>query len=187
LTRFSFLINLIKFSNSIQLSVKELKEVCSILHQYNCSNMLVFGLGNDSTFWRLMNKRGRTVFIEDNPWWKAEALKYDKYLEIILTTYNTSISQWKELIAQPQLLELELPLEISEHKWNIILVDAPTGYDSQSTGRMKSIYMSSVLISSPGHIFVHDCNREVEQEYCDHYLKNTRLIKEIEIMREYKF
>ena len=28
-------------------------------------NFLVFGMGNDSPFWSSLNRRGRTVFIED--------------------------------------------------------------------------------------------------------------------------
>ena len=56
------------------------------------------------------------------------------------------------------------------------------GHD-QSPGRMKSIFHSSKLIKDSGDIFVHDCNREVEDIYCNRFLGKENLKLEIEAPR----
>jgi hypothetical protein len=43
---------------------------------------------------------------------------------------------------------------------------------------MKSIFVASQLVASGGCVFVHDCDRQVEREYCGHFLGRQRLFVE---------
>ena len=90
-------------------------------------------------------------------------------------------------MATPKLLELPLPGDVLEKKWDIILVDAPGGWNDETPGRMQSIYMSSKLIKTKGEIFVHDCEREIEDIYCNKYLKVENLIQEIKTFKGNRF
>ena len=83
------------------------------------------------------------------------------------------------MLDTPALLESDIPDKLSAEKWDIILVDAPAGYAEETPGRMKSIYMASQLIKSGGDVFVHDCNREVEDVYSLHFLGKDNLVCEI--------
>jgi glucuronoxylan 4-O-methyltransferase len=74
---------------------------------------------------------------------------------------------------------MTLPDNVEKEKWDIIVVDGPDGQSDQATGRMKSIFLSSRLIMNSGDIFVHDCNREVEDIYCNNFLKKENLQIEI--------
>ena len=85
--------------------------------------------------------------------------------------YNTRITDWKTLLEYPSLLDMTLPGYVEEEEWDVIFVDAPGGWNDQTPGRMKSIYLSSRLVKNSYDIFVHDCNREVEDIYCNKYLK----------------
>lgn len=158
----------------------------------NC-NFLVFGLGNDSTMWQKLNKAGRTYFIEDNKEWFDRINKKNKKLNTFLVNYGTKITEWKKLLSNSKQLEMKLPQDIENIRWNVILVDAPCGaleyhvkeYGCEPPGRMKSIYMASKLIKSGGHVFVHDCHRQVEDLYCNKFLGKENLIEEIDTFRHY--
>ena len=83
------------------------------------------------------------------------------------------------LLESPSLLDMTLPKNVEREEWDVILVDAPAGLNDQSPGRMKSIFLSSRLVKNSGDVFVHDCNREVEDIYCNNFLKKENLQIEI--------
>jgi uncharacterized protein (TIGR01627 family) len=143
----------------------------AIVRADNCK-LLVFGLGNDSKLWSRLNSGGRTVFIEDDPGWHKTISQRHPELESYLAVYPNNITEWRRLIDKPDQLRLELPKSINETSWDVILVDAPAGYDATAflPGRMSSIYMASKLIRPGGEVFVHDAQREVESAYCERYL-----------------
>jgi 23S rRNA G2069 N7-methylase RlmK/C1962 C5-methylase RlmI len=70
---------------------------------------------------------------------------------------------------------------VSSRRWDVIVIDGPAGHDNhekytgrEAPGRMKSIYMASKLVAPGGFVFVHDCDRLVEQQYAARYLGNER-------------
>lgn len=140
---------------------------------------LVFGLGNDSIMWHRLNKKGRTVFIEDQRHWFKKITKRNPYLEAYLVDYDTKLEQWDELLNSPEKLSLELPEQVCDVEWDVILVDAPAGYADGTPGRMKSIYTASRLIKDGGSVFVHDANRPVERLYSNTYLLKKNLVSEV--------
>jgi len=141
--------------------------------------LLVFGLGNDSFFWSSLNRKGITVFLEDDTEWFQKIIKKSKNIKAFLVSYNTQRKDWKTMLENKSLLEMTLPNDVEKEAWDVILVDAPAGWNDESPGRMKSIFLSSKLIKNSGDIFVHDCDREVEDIYCDKFLQKENLKAEI--------
>ncbi len=176
--------------NEIQLSQEELKEIIRTVKSIARCRMLVFGLGNDSIFWASLNRGGLTIFLEDNREWLEKITKQSKRIKAFPVIYNTRREDWRMLLESPFLLNMSLPDDVEKEEWDVILVDGPEGWKDHHPGRMKSIYLSSRLIKDSGHIFVHDCDREVEDAYCSRFLKNQNLEKEIKgpygLLRHYK-
>ena len=172
--------NYIKETDYMQLSKEEILYMINFItgRKYK---MLVFGCGADTNIWASVNK-GETVFLEHNQNWID---KFKNDFDIQKVEYTTKATQWKDLLNKPNELKIELPFGIKDIAWNIIFVDSPVGNEH---GRMQSIYMASMLASRNcnTHIFVHDCEREIEKAYCDKYLGHYKLIKQIRKLRHYK-
>lgn len=71
------------------------------------------------------------------------------------------------------------PAEVYEIKWDVIMVDAPTGYHEEAPGRMSAIYSSGMIARNKEEgetdVFVHDVNRVVEDRFsmaflCEGYM-----------------
>jgi uncharacterized protein (TIGR01627 family) len=161
-------INNIRKILNIQLETVEILEILKTLDKPK--NFLIFGLGNDSVFWHNQNKGGRTVFIEDNPYYYNSVLAQNSDIEAYLVNYQTQAFQWQDLLNNEESLCLDLDTTITSIKWDVILVDGPNGYNPSTPGRMKSIYMASKLSQKGSHIFVHDCERFIEETYANKYL-----------------
>ena len=172
-------LSLVRRLNGIQLTAEQLKAISTTIKDKAPCKLLVFGLGNDSVFWHSLNRGGITIFMEDSDDWFHRITKSSKELMAFLIKYNTRLTDWKILLESPSLLEMDLPDQVNEEDWDIILVDAPAGFKDQTPGRMKSIYYSSKLIKKSGDVFVHDCDREVENVYCNRFLKKENLKIEI--------
>jgi len=180
---------------NVLLTPEELQLIVKSIREYPACKLLVFGLGNDTPFWLEFNRNGRTVFLEDNKQWFEKITKSYPEVEAYLINYQTKISQWKYLLDKPFELEMQLNDQISKIKWDVILVDAPRGDCMQDNipGRMASIYMASKLIQRGGYVFVHDCDRIIEDVYADKYLVRENFITQVksiegaEILRQYKF
>ena len=173
--------------NQIQLSVAEIKLIMLTIRQKPTCGLLVFGVGNDSLLWVNVNKLGSTLFVEDNIEWSNKVKRRDGISEIKLVDYKTQRTQWMQFIEYPEKLDLESFESIVAMDWDVVLVDAPAGWNDSTPGRMKSIYLSSILAKPSVDVFVHDCNREIEQKYCDTFLGSENLKSEIDKLRHYHF
>lgn len=176
--------------NKIILSTEQIKLITeTIANKKNC-RLLVFGLGNDSAFWYKLNKSGESIFLEDKEKWMNKITKKIKNTRAFKIDYKSQRKDWKKLIDLSHELNIDLPNEITDKEWNVIIVDAPKGSSDSSPGRMKSIFLASKLISDHGDVFVHDCDREVEDIYSTKFLKKNNLVKEIKSpkgdLRHYK-
>ena len=172
--------------NEIQLDGNELKLIIDTVKRKMPCNFLVFGFGNDSALWLKINDGGNTVFVEDDKSWFEKALKSNHRLRAHLVDYQTERTQWAELLESPHLLDMLLPQEIEREKWDVILVDAPAGWNDMTPGRMKSIFLSSRLANNSCDVFVHDCDRQIEKAYCDRFLKQENLKAEVGLLRHYE-
>jgi hypothetical protein len=166
--------------NGILLSAEQLTVIAATVKGKLPCNLLVFGLGNDSLFWLKLNRGGVTLFLEDNADWFQKITARSKMLSAFLVNYHTRRTDWKLLLESPALLDMALPDQVTHADWDIILVDAPNGWTEQDPGRMKSIYLSSRLIGDSGDVFVHDCNREIEDAYCNKFLRKENLRGELQ-------
>lgn len=146
--------------------------------------------------WHTLNYGGRTVFLEEDEAWIQQIKKKFPMLESYHVKYDSKVNQANVLIeagkgtectaiADPrysmcQLALKGLPSEIYDIKWDLIMVDAPTGYYEEAPGRMTAIYTAGMMARNredgETHVFVHDVNRDVEDKFsreflCDGYMK----------------
>lgn len=182
--------------NPGQATYEEYKLVYDVLVERAPCNLLVFGVGRDSSLWLDANEGGRSVFLEDVAEWAAFARDAVPGIEVYDVRYGTLRVLWPVLKHFEERLGMdELPADIGEVDWGVILVDAPRGTRWYRPGRMKSIYMASVLGGREGatdessggaDVFVHDCHRRVEREASDRFLGADRLVAQAGSMRHYR-
>src|SRR5437899_2344203 len=123
--------------NRIQLSSRHLSRITAAVRRHRRCRLLVFGLGNDSAYWHAVNRRGRTVFLEDNVGWRRAVLGRHPGLTAFAVRYTTTRPEWQALLDQPDRLRLELPAPVREGDWDVVLVDGPAGWSDSTPGRMQ--------------------------------------------------
>lgn len=180
-----------------QQTLQEISVTSKILEKKSPCNFLVFGLGHDSLMWTTLNFGGRTIFLEEDEAWIAQIKLRFPTLESYHVTYESKVHQADGLMevgrgnectaigetrySMCQLALKGLPNEVYDTKWDLIMVDAPTGYYDEAPGRMSAIYTAGMIArnregGAETDIFVHDVNRVVEDKFsmaflCEGYMK----------------
>jgi len=179
-----------------QQTLKEISVTARVLQKKSPCNFLVFGLGHDSLMWSMLNYGGRTVFLEEDEAWIEQIKRRFPMLESYHVAYDSKVNQADDLMevgkgpectlardvrhSMCQLILKGLPKEVYETKWDLIMVDAPTGYYDEAPGRMTAIYTAGMMARNRDDgetdVFVHDVNREVEDKFsktflCEGYMK----------------
>ncbi|KAI3702037.1 hypothetical protein L6452_27636 [Arctium lappa] len=179
-----------------QQTSKEISVSKKILDKKSPCNFLVFGLGHDSLMWSSLNYGGRTVFLEEDEAWIEQIKKRFPTLESYHVTYDSKVNQADSLMEAGkgaectsvgetrhsvcQLALKGLPSDVYETVWDLIMVDAPTGYYDEAPGRMSAIYTAGMMARNREEgetdVFVHDVNRVVEDKFsnaflCEGYMK----------------
>lgn len=165
-------------SPGILMTEDQCRLVGSAVRLFPRCRFLVFGTGRDSLLWQELNSDGTTVFLEHSEAWRQEVLARHPGLDVIPITYSTSILQWRELLANPAALHLDLPARIRDTRWDVVLVDGPPGHLHVAHdprlgtihGRMQSIAAARELVADGGFVIVDDTNREIENAYANAYL-----------------
>tara|TARA_X000001382_G_C3121605_1_gene163343 strand:+ start:46 stop:693 length:648 start_codon:yes stop_codon:yes gene_type:complete len=173
--------------NPGQMSFDEYVYIYELIKSKSGCNLLIFGLGRDSELWLDVNKDGKTIFLEDNQSWidivKIQMDNLNKQIDIRNITYNNLGYDADRLLTEydsgQNNLKLDLPNDIPDIEWDIIIVDAPAGYGLDVPCRMKSIYESYNLSNEMTDIIVHDCERKIETMYTNYFFKNYKLITEL--------
>lgn len=184
----------IEENNMTGMSSEQYEYLFDFISSKNGINLLVFGLGKDSSLWNYeANKNGRTAFIEDVPHWIKLSKEQDSSLEIWPVAYSTVCKNHESLLQQYDqgnhgALFPQWPLSILNTTWDIIIVDGPMGYDINNPGRMIPIASSFHFQQKQKHgdIFVHDASRKIESIYSEYFFtkNNYKLIKNIEFDSE---
>jgi uncharacterized protein (TIGR01627 family) len=177
-----------KYIKDLMSKVKDVQmteeEYRYIVSKVSNKKLLVFGTGYDSDLWRYAVKDGMVKFLEHDDKWIPKNSN-----DIIKVNYSTDISQAKGLLDEYTSgnydnLMMNLPEEILKTTWNCILVDSPPGWKVGTPGRMQSIYMASILAGKTTNVFVHDCDREVEDVFTNAMFSKT--IKSLTKLRHVK-
>lgn len=147
--------------------------------------------------WTALNHGGRTVFLEEDKAWIQQIQERVPNLEAYHVQYETKVYEADELmkmgmeeeecknVGDPRFSKCKIaikgfPLEIYEIEWDLIMVDAPTGYFNEAPGRMGAIYTAGLMgrnrREGETDVFVHDVDRVVEDKFsmaflCEGYLR----------------
>ncbi|KAA8548239.1 hypothetical protein F0562_004500 [Nyssa sinensis] len=187
-----------------QQSLSEIRVTFDVLQILSPCNFLVFGLGHDSLMWASFNPRGTTLFLEEDIKWVHRILKNVPNLRVYDVNYETRLSEADELLSsyksvphcmppdvrlrgntRCKLALSDLPDEVYNKEWDVIVIDAPRGYMAETPGRMSAIFTAAVMARarvSPGvtHVMLHDVNRKVEKEYAQEFLCEKYRVKAVQ-------
>ncbi|CAN6464758.1 unnamed protein product [Victoria cruziana] len=180
-----------------QQSFAEIQLSYAVLRRRAPCNFLVFGLGHDSVMWANLNPGGTTLFLEEDPEWVASVVKASPTaLRSLNIRYRTRLSDADRLLdyyrgdaecgwavvgrsglkgSRCRLALSDLPAELYEREWDVIMIDAPKGYFGAAPGRMGAIYSAGVMArsrrsSGETDVFLHDVDRKVEKAYAEEFL-----------------
>ncbi|KAL6190590.1 hypothetical protein ACLB2K_036984 [Fragaria x ananassa] len=165
-----------------------------VLKSRGPATSFVLGLGYDSLMWASFNPRGTTLFLEEDPKWVQTVLKDWPELRAETVNYRTQLKQADELLSsykseaacapseavlrgseRCKLALSNLPEEVYEKEWDLIMIDAPRGYFPEAPGRMAAIFSAAVMArrrrgSGTTHVFLHDVDRKVEKAFAEEFL-----------------
>ncbi|XP_055834186.1 glucuronoxylan 4-O-methyltransferase 1-like [Solanum dulcamara] len=182
-----------------QQTLKEISVSLRVLEKKSPCNFLVFGLGHDSLMWTALNHGGRTVFLEEDKLWIEQIQSQLPSLESYRVIYDTRITQADELMeiamnnedckqvtdprfSKCQLALKGLPQQVLEIDWDLIMVDAPTGWHDGAPGRMSAIYTAGLIARNKQDgetdVFVHDVDRVVEDQFSKVFLCEGYLVEQ---------
>ncbi|KAK9276940.1 hypothetical protein L1049_006478 [Liquidambar formosana] len=186
-----------------QQSLGEISVSFDVLQSVSPCNFLVFGLGHDSLMWSSFNPRGTTLFLEEDPKWVQTVLKDAPTLRAHTVHYRTKLSEADDLLSayrsEPECLPskaflrgntrcklalTDLPGEVYDTEWDLIMIDAPRGYFPEAPGRMGAIYSAAVMARARKrrgvtHVFLHDVDRKVEKVFAEEFLCRKYLVKAV--------
>lgn len=156
--------------NTGEMSRDEYSLIANTIYSISPCNLLVFGAGRDSRLWHLLNRNGKTVFIESDERWFRKTIKKneDINIDIRFYTYKTKQAKWRYFLDHYEELEMDqLDQDILDTQWDCILIDGPKSYTGRAPGRMQSIYQSYLFLEKDKEqfIFLHDIHRRAENTY----------------------
>lgn len=178
-----------------QQSRAEISLSLAVLRRRAPCRLLVFGLGRDSALWHALNPGGATVFLEEDPAWYRKVRAQSPFLRAHLVAYRTRLDHADRLLTsyrdQPACLPggaptvrgneacplalHNLPPEVYETEWDMIMVDAPKGYFPSAPGRMAAIWTAATMArgrrgEGDTDVFLHDVDRKVEKAFAQEFL-----------------
>uniref|UniRef100_A0ACD5ZPJ5 Uncharacterized protein n=1 Tax=Avena sativa TaxID=4498 RepID=A0ACD5ZPJ5_AVESA len=181
-----------------QQSRAELALSLAVLRRRAPLRLLVFGLGHDSPLWHALNPGGATVFLEEDPEWYRVVRARSPHLRAHLVRYRTRLDHADQLLGSYRQLPScvpggdepnpavranaacplalhDLPPEVYEHEWDMLMLDAPKGYFPSAPGRMAAIWTAAAMARArrgegDTDVFLHDVDRRVERMFAEELL-----------------
>lgn len=184
------------YANEATISEKEFKLLSNLIAQKAPCNLLFFGLESQYLNLSAINDGGTNLFLEDDPY-KLSTFKINtNYTRMYKVDYKFRAENAYKLLKHArgnkacapnsglrnsstcQLALTDLPREVYEVKWDMVVVDGPRGDSPQAPGRMATIY-SAAIIAREGNttdVVVHDIDRMIEKWYSWEFLCDENLI-----------
>lgn len=181
----------------------DVRAIAAVLKRRAPCNLLVFGLGGETPLWRALNHGGRTVFLDENQYYVSHLEGRHPGLEAYDVAYTTTVREFPDLLdaaraargaecrpvqnllfSDCRLAINDLPNQLYDVSWDVILVDGPRGYTSSSPGRMSAIFTAGVLARTRAgdgattDVLVHDYEREVERACSREFLCEENRVAE---------
>lgn len=153
-----------------QVSIEEVKNVLDLLEKRREAlgrepNLLVFGLGHDTDYWRQVTK-GKILFLEqyNTPWFPDPCPP-----DVLAVRYTTTMKESKDA-ATRDLYDIGRRFLISQRvssiSWDVALVDAPNGIylddKRQGKGRVQALWIALQTLARDGYVVVDDFERPLE-------------------------
>lgn len=182
--------------NASALTKKEFKLLSKLITSKAPCNLLIFGLDPQYLELSKINAKGINVFLEDDSN-KINAIKRksnstqiykvdyqrpakDAYKLLKHARQNPACAPRSELLpsSKCKLTFKDLPQDVFKHKWDVILVDGPSGDMLEAPGRMSTIYTASMLARNGNttDVLVHDIDRTVEKWFSWEFLYEENLV-----------
>ncbi|TQE12945.1 hypothetical protein C1H46_001591 [Malus baccata] len=181
-------------ANTSALSKKEYQLLSNLISQKAPCNLLIFGLEPQYVSLSSINTGGTTVFLEDDQN-KISTLKPNSNTtRVYKVDYQIPAKEAYKLLqhargnpdCKPKLLQQSkcqlalknLPQEVYELKWDVVVVDGPSGNTPEEPGRMSSIYSASMIARNANitHVVVHDVDRMIEKWFSWEFLCDENLV-----------
>ncbi|KAI9079728.1 hypothetical protein K1719_038349 [Acacia pycnantha] len=179
------------------LTKKEFRVLSNLITQKVPCNLLIFGFQSQYLSLSSINADGSTIFLEDDPDKLSKARFSSNSTRIYRTEYNMPAKDAYELLkdarqnsdcapTNPKMLRKSkcklalknLPAEVYEKNWDVLVVDGPNGNSPESPGRMAPIYTASVLAraGNVSDVVVHDVDRIIEKWFSWEFLCDENLL-----------
>lgn len=178
------------------LTKKEFELLSDLIKRKAPCNLLVFGAEPQYLKLSSINSGGTTIFLEDDPDKISAAREKSNSTQIYKIDHQTPAKKAYKLLEHarkspacapnPEMLQnsscklalKNLPHEVYEIKWNVVVVDGPSGHSPEAPGRMGAIYTAS-MIARAGNttdVLVHDVDRTIEKWFSWEFLCDENLV-----------
>lgn len=175
---------------------KEFKLLSDLIKRKAPCNLLVFGAEPQYLRLSSINSGGTTILLEDDPDKISAARAKSNTTQIYKIDYQTPAKKAYKLLEHarkspacapnPEMLQnsscklalKNLPREVYELEWNVVVVDGPSGHSPEAPGRMGAIYTAS-MIARAGNttdVLVHDVDRTIEKWFSWEFLCDENLV-----------
>ncbi|KAE8699938.1 Pyridoxal phosphate-dependent transferases superfamily protein [Hibiscus syriacus] len=187
----------VKTSTASALTPKEFMLLSKIITRKAPCNLLVFGHHSQYFDLSSINARGITVFLDDDPRKKIEIKADSNGTRVYNVEYRTPAKEAYDLLKHARgnpacspavnlinqssckLALRNLPEEIYKLKWDLVVVDGPTGDSPDAQGRMSTINTAGMLARGTGEttdVVVHDVDRTIEKWFSWEFLCQQNLV-----------
>lgn len=176
------------------LSPKEYQLLSNLVSGRAPCNLLFFGVKQQFLAVAALNTGGITIFLEDD----SERLKakVPKGIGIYLVKGHARAGTAYELLeharkhpsctlqggllagSECRLSLKGLPEAVQRRKWDVVVVDGPSGDQPEAPGRMGAIYTAAILAHRgvKTDVLVHDTDRMIEKWYSWEFLCHENLV-----------
>ncbi|XP_057809082.1 glucuronoxylan 4-O-methyltransferase 2 [Salvia miltiorrhiza] len=172
------------------LTEKETRFILRLLSRRVPCNLLVFGSADEYSSMASLNSGGLTIFVED---YGEKTSKENSNARVHKIVYDTKASEAYQLLRDARgnpdclpeshmrcrLALRNLPREVYDTTWDVVVVDGPGGGTAESPGRMGSIYTAGLLARRGGNsseVIVHDVDRMIEKWFSWEFLCEDNLV-----------